>query len=583
MAAETPDSVSDAPELHLLCIGLDAQTSGLVTRVMAGGVDRVTFAVGVEDGLERASGDPPDVVLVFVGGAQGGLAITHHIGLGVPDARVYVVAHAQGLELAAQALGLGAQGLLMLPLSGDELMTVMSVARSRRVEEASRVALNARFQEHWARLELVSTVARMEGAAHRGEAGERWLSALADAGLLDAAALYVPVADGERQLVRIAARGELASAPSFCEEIDLERLAEAAEMECLTLRFRERFEGLLVVSPGAGVPRAAWASREAEIASSLAAACLATVSAAERATGAALKDPRSSAYSFAYFVDVAGREIDKALRHNRRFALATLSLEGAASDGDVIQAIERILSVVRDTDVVARVDERELYLLLPETGGIGAHSCRRRVMRKLESGGDWSPGGGGVLVGVAAFPHDGTALSQLLEVAKHRAELSRRSSVRSLKLKGASLPALADLLLGAPPRASLEATVEGVHTIELPTIDALSLALSVVQQAQRGGASRILCGLGEGLSLGAVARAAVGRDTGDVRLDSIDMKLLPGCSHLELLCLVAEHGSYTLLGRSDHGIVRAVHSADPLLVDHVVGCLHEATGKRLFD
>ncbi len=40
-----------------------------------------------------------------------------------------------------------------------------------------------------------------------------------------------------------------------------------------------------------------------------------------------MKDPSSSAYTFAYFVDVAGREIDMARRHNRRFALATIGVQ----------------------------------------------------------------------------------------------------------------------------------------------------------------------------------------------------------------------------------------------------------------
>src|SRR5690606_12073550 len=103
----------------------------------------------------------------------------------------------------------------------------------------------------------------------------------------------------------------------------------------------------------------------------------------------AMKDPSSSAYTFAYFVDVAGREIDKARRHGRRFALATLAVDeeppvvaGAAQPAGAagppsVASVERILGAVRDTDVLARVDEREFYLLLPETGGIGAHICRR--------------------------------------------------------------------------------------------------------------------------------------------------------------------------------------------------------------
>ena len=82
-----------------------------------------------------------------------------------------------------------------------------------------------------------------------------------------------------------------------------------------------------------------------------------------------MKDPRSSAYTFAYFVDVAGREIDISRRHRRRFALATIGVHARKrarrrAGADAWPPSEGVLGAVRDTDVLARVDANEFYLLL---------------------------------------------------------------------------------------------------------------------------------------------------------------------------------------------------------------------------
>jgi DNA-binding NarL/FixJ family response regulator/GGDEF domain-containing protein len=571
--------------LYVLGIGLDPATSSLVSRVLASSGDRVKIAMSLKEAVAQLERARPDVVLVDIGMEQGGgLAVLHHVHVTAPEVAVVTLAQREQLELALQASGLGSTALALLPLSGDELHTTLNAVRERLAERRSRRHRAEELERLGLKSALTGSAAAMEASRNRTEASQAWLEAILDTGSIDAGVLYVPVAEGERQLVRLATVGEAPALPSFSEQFDVEKLARELGLEALALQFADRFEGLLLVAPREGTPGAAFfTSGDAQAFAVFGAASLATLSAVEQSRSAALKDPRSSAYTFAYFVDVAGREIEKATRHRRRFALATLALEGIESEQEVVDAVEQILAVVRDTDVVARVDEAELYLLLPETGGIGAHSCRRRVMRQLEASAILGPNGRTALVGVASFPHDGADLSQLLRVARHRAEASRHSSVRTLNLEGASLPMLTDLLLSAVSITAPEASPDGVYLIELPTMDAIGLAVSVVEQAARGGASRIVCGLGEGVSLGAAARAAVGRDSEDDRVDAIDMKQLPGCGQLELLCLLAEHGSYTLLGKVERGIVRAIHSADPLLVDQVVRCLHATTGRRLFD
>jgi len=47
--------------------------------------------------------------------------------------------------------------------------------------------------------------------------------------------------------------------------------------------------------------------------------------------------------------------------------------------------------------------------------------------------------------------------------------------------------------------------------------------------------------------------------------------------------VVAEHSAYVLVGRSQGNVVRAVHAADPLLVDLILRKLSDATDLRLAD
>jgi len=305
-----------------------------------------------------------------------------------------------------------------------------------------------------------------------------------------------------------------------------------------------------------------------------------------------MKDPTSSAYTFAYFVDVAGREIDKARRHNRRFALATLSVEQRQANPNsllrstAMEVAENVLSCVRDTDILARVDDSEFYLLLPETGGMGAHACRRRVMQQLLGPGGLRSSGHPDLdasMGVATFPQDGMDLSQLLRVARHRADASRASPVRKLGLDRLPLPEILDALLWRLGEASQGLGLSAPQIIELPLMDVVGLAAAAVGEAARSGGTRVVASQRSGMSIGAAARAALSSVREEVVLDVADISSQPASKDLEVLVLISEHGTYALLGRTTSGQLRAVHSSDPVLADLLVQRLGEAVGMRWID
>jgi len=600
--------------VSVLAILDDAETIELMERALAGSGDELAVATDLAEGLARTVAEAPDIVLVDVAlGNNAGLAIVHHLRAVAPNVAVYALARSDAVELGTQAVALGGAGLLMLPSSGDELLTLVGDVRARLAEREQRRRLEREATESRRGVSLVSRIASIAEAPNRRSAAEQLARMLEEDAGASPVLVYLPAGERSRQLMRAAARGDTTGAPSFCDEMELLGYSTERGLEVVRLSLLREQSGLLLVG---GVRRdGAGPLPLVDLVAAQAATSLALLGEREQSTRGAMKDPSSSAYTFAYFVDVAGREIDKARRHGRRFALATLSVDPgpeeedpptrrfdssayaaqamsgtppeapppSSSTGQSVEVAERVLGAVRDTDVLARVDEHEFYLLLPETGGIGAHTCRRRVMRQLAGpGGQRLAGAAGLdaSIGVATFPHDGLDLSQLLRVAKHRQEVSENSVVRRLGLDRLPLGEILDTLLwnvGEPEAAGHP------RSIELPAMDLIGLALNAVSEGLRGGAARIVATLRSGVSIGAAVRSALGRDCEELGFRAVDLTGISGCDHLEALTIVAEHGVYALLGRADRSVVRAVHASDPLFADLVTQRLGEAVGMRLSD
>src|SRR6187402_1788983 len=405
--------------------------------------DRLSVATDLAEGLVRISSQVPDVAFVDVTMGDGaGLAVLHHVRALAPHVTVFALTAAESLALGVQATALGSAGTLVLPLSGDELMNALADVRTRLAERDERLRLERAAAAASRHVALVEQVAELADAPTRRDAAER-LSEILTTGLgLRLSAVYVPAAEGSRQLMRVAARGALADAPSFCDEMELLNHAREHRLDTLRLALRREQSGMVLLGKTADGRSANVAFPLLPLLSAQATTALALIGAREQSHRGAMKDPSSSAYTFAYFVDVAGREIDMARRHGRRCSLATVGLELQPDSGvgdetePTVFGAERVLGAVRDTDVLARVDANEFYLLLPETGGPGAHACRRRILAQLGTVGGASQFS--TAVGIATFPHDGSDLSQLLRVAKFRADASRSSVVHTMGL--AALP-----------------------------------------------------------------------------------------------------------------------------------------------
>jgi DNA-binding NarL/FixJ family response regulator/GGDEF domain-containing protein len=577
--------VSAAPApLTVLVIAGDAAARDLLPKVVR--EERLLLTDDLAEGLALAESDPPEVAFVEVGMGDGaGLALVHHLKAVVPSVTVYALASKNALDAAANAVALGGAGLIMLPVGGDEILSAIAGVRQKRADRAIRDEAERASLVHARAAGWMGRVAELADSASRTAAADRLVEVLVEATGAPAAAVYLAAGERPTELVRAAASPALdRSTPPLGMEGEILEYARRERLLAVPLATRSTRAGHVLLQEASrqepGGPRMDGLVR---LLATQAATAFALLSERERASGAAIKDPASSAYSFAYYVDVAGREIDRARRYGRRFAIATVAFEPVSSSGkhappmSHAEMADQLLRAARDTDVLAHVDEHEFHLLMPETDGVGAHACRRRVLARLADRGRIPRG---LHVGVSTFPHDGQSLSQLLRVARRRAEATRYSLVRRLTPEQTSLADLIEAVAweAEPPPAAVAAA----RAIELPVADAMALAGAVVSDAIRGGATLLVMAHHERASLGAAVRAALGPPRDNVTVHAIDLRASPQGEDLEAFAVLAEHGAYVLLGRADGAVVRGLHAADPLLADVVAERLGRAAGLRLF-
>lgn len=530
-----------------------------------------SFSDDLDEALERAQAEIPEVVFVDVSlGGGAGVALIHHLKAATRDARVVAMVPPSGIELGAQALSLGASAIVLAPPAGDEILSAVGQARSHRAETELRARLETESRAAKLESELARDLSALGALGTRRAIAETLIRLMREKLGARVAAVFVPASDRSRELLRISEQG-LDQAPAVADELGIMAFGAENKLELSRLELGGEAAGLIL---HAGLEwHGSRRSALMDLVRVQAAAALALVTAREQAMRGAIKDPGSSAYTFAYFVDVAGREIDKSRRHQRRFSLLTLNLEDPESPEALsVELAERVLSTVRASDVLARVDEREFYVLLPETGGVGAYTCRRRLLSKLGTRAGRRGEGMklAVSLGTATYPHDGLDLSALLRRAKRRAEAGARTLTRGVDLEPRNSEESLDSLFWAVAELGAHADLDGPRLIELPLMDLVGLSTAVVREAARGGAALVIATQGKGVSLGAMVRSALPERQG-LELRLIDAERL-GLG-IEALAVVAEHGTYALLGRKERTLVRAIHASDPGLADLVVDLL----------
>ncbi|HYB29911.1 MAG TPA: GGDEF domain-containing protein [Solirubrobacteraceae bacterium] len=159
-------------------------------------------------------------------------------------------------------------------------------------------------------------------------------------------------------------------------------------------------------------------------------------------SAAAQTDPLTGILNRRGFMDAAEREFARASRYDRPFVLAYVDVRGLKAVNDteghlvgdeLIKAVAGLMKEsARADDVVGRIGGDEFALLLGEQTADGAEPVVRRIRSHVEDRRaameirvPWE-----LTIGIAAFPHDGTTLEELLGIADRRLYEQRGIALR---------------------------------------------------------------------------------------------------------------------------------------------------------
>lgn len=542
--------------LRVLAVTEDPAVARAIAHVVQEEGDVLVGARTVDEGVAAASSSALDVAMVDLR-AEGGaaLALCHHLPTLCAGVSVHAVVAPAQLEAGSEALSLGASGVLVAPLTGDAVLRVLADVKAEAARKEEVTALERKLAHERKRLETYDRLVRFARGAAQSDAIRAIVDGVSQLSGARGVALYASFGDDEAERVRLAAIGSALDLPPTSRPADLSRLVQARHARVVPLVAGGGELGLLVLDHPPPTP-------EPEIASlaDLAAAMLSLVDRHEHV------DEAVRVFSQKSFRVVAERMLTLAARHDRRASVLAFS---AGSERAVREASSEIAEIVRTTDALCGTEDSGLLLFLPETSGLGAHACRRRILSRLSGErrgrSKAAPSrpqeprskGGAVAIGVATFPHDGTTLRRLVRCARGRAEDDARSSVHALGLEGMSLPEVVDALIARP---ILDAGPRSPYPLDVASAALFAIVSRACREAVRGGEVAVTTTLQPGLGVAAAARQTLSPRV-------LDVRATPGCENLEAIVVEAEQATWVCCGRVVGERFRGVHASDPLLGD----------------
>ncbi len=540
--------------LRVIAFLSDRVAAKTVSAVVGEDGDSVDVFTSVDEVVARASANGFDVAFVDVDADDGAaLALCHHLPILSPGVEVHVLVSPRQMERGASALSLGAAGVIVSPPTGDAIARVLSHrkatnARTDHVQRLEhRVALNQR------RLEAYDRVIRRVRGASRDELIQATVEGVLDRTHATGAALYLGGVDLQKR--RAAATGTAKDLPSFASSAELLDLTPRRDVRVLSVECGSRELGILVID-GAG------AVAESDLGGALDLVVAMLLIAETRESNA-----KVAPFAAREFRSTVDRMLKLAGRHGRRGSVLVVLRPPRKSPEDVTLAMSEL---VRSSDALCAEEDGAVVLFLPETSGIGAHACRRRVLSGLTGERRGRPSGSTPVLssdlprdstllaaGIATFPHDGATFDALARAARSRALDDRRSAVHMLGLETMLLGEVVDALIARP---MLDAGPRSPFPLDIPSSALSTLVSRACCEAQRGGETALLTTFQPGLGV-----AAAARQVGTPRI--VDVRAEADCGNIEAIVVEAEHSSWVCCGRVMDERFRGVHCADPLLSD----------------
>ncbi len=545
--------------LRVLIMIDDEDVAQAVERVIREEGDAFERATSIDAAVASATAVPVDVAFIDLasdGGAA--LALCHHLPSICPGVALHALVSPEQLERGAEALSLGAAGVIVSPPTGDALARALADVKAEAMRSKQVNLLEEKLGRERKKLETYDRLVRFARGAAQSDAVRAIVDGVSQISGARGVALYATFGDSESERVRLAAVGSALDLPATSQPADLSRLVQARHARVVPLVTGGGELGILVLEH---VP----ASTESEIAgvADLAAAMLSLVDRHDQV------DESVRVFPPRHFRTVADRMLTLASRHDRRASVIAITLPGPDRPNRREEATLEIADIVRNTDALCGTEDGDLLVFLPETTGIGAHSCRRRILARLMGERRARPKGNlarsegprgkgpALCVGVATFPHDGSTLKRLIKAARTRAYDDSRSPVHTLGLDVMPLQEVVDALIARP---MLDAGPRSPYPLDVAGSALFALVARACREALRGGETNVMTTLQPGLGVAAAARHVA-------RPLVLDVRAEPGCANIEAIVIEAEHGAWVCCGRLIGERFRGVHCADPLLAD----------------
>lgn len=546
--------------LRVLAVVEDRDVLHAIEHVVREEGDHFETANSIDEAVAAASSSMPvDVAFVELradGGAA--LALCHHLPSLSSGVVVYAIVAAQELERGSEALSLGASGVIVSPPTGDALLRVLTDRKAEAARSKQVTALEQKLARERKRLETYDRLVRFARGAAQSDAVRAIVDGVSHLSGARGVALYASFGDSDSERVRLAAIGSALDLPPTAPAADLSRLVSARHSRVVPLVAGGGELGILVLDHAPNV-----AEPEVANLADLAAAMLSLVDRHDHI------DESVRVYPPRHFRTVADRMLTLASRHDRRASVLAITIPTDRPNRREEATLE-IADIIRNTDALCGNEEGDLLVFLPETSGLGAHACRRRILARLTGDRRARPKGGAVRstqdprsktapisVGVSTFPHDGGTLKRLVRAARTRAYDDARSPVHTLALEAMALPDVIDALIARP---MLDAGPRSPYPLDVACASLFALVARACREALRGGEATVTTTLQPGLGVAAAARQVASPRVLDVRQEA-------GCGNVDAIVVEAEHGAWVCAGRVIGERFRGVHAADPLLAD----------------
>ncbi len=522
--------------MKVLVVTQDEATRATMEASLMEGGETFLLATDMAAALTTAVDELPRVAVVDLAlSGAAGLALVHHLVASSAQIAVYALAAPPTFGLAAEAMSLGAAGMLVAPPTGDAVLRAVADVRARTAveERIARLAADARDQS-----ELIDAMTQAVSAARTVDAqalSEATVALFQIASGARGVAVFgtESAADGSRP--RLAVFGTALELRDSYNDLELSQLAANRQGEILSLSSESRSLGCVLLEQ-ADPARTARVHRCIEFASTL----LPLAAMARAAVGEEATVPRSRALPIEVFERLVQREVDLARTGGAPLAiLAAVSPAGGA--GVDTGALSPALSVAGSA--LGTTAAGEAYVLMPK---VSAEQARAMLLDLA------------ACVGLADVPADGVRAMALIRLARARALESRHSPVRAHDLSGASLAEIADRVLQKP---LVEQYLSSAFPLDLALDAARSVVLHAFRHALRAGAVSAHVAASDTARL--AGAAADGCAATKAELRTLDVKGAPGCEGIEVLVVHGARASWSMIGRAGPERLRVVHSCDP--------------------